>query len=107
MIGKGRTAHGRPEGKPDTRAYREMGRGTPSPSMPGGRRGKPGLEAGKPGGRRGQHEWRGRRCPDAYRIGERGERPRTWLYQVGGVITQIAVDGSSPTATYQCGMLDE
>ncbi len=33
--------------------------------------------------------------------------PRTWLYQVGGVITQIAVDGSSPTATYQCGMLDE
>ncbi|GAA1135150.1 hypothetical protein GCM10009577_68980 [Streptomyces javensis] len=33
--------------------------------------------------------------------------PTAWLYQVGGVITQIAVDGSSPTATYQCGMLDE
>ncbi len=67
----------------------------------------PGVRRGMPGGWRGQHEWRGRRCPDAYRIGGGVSGPAAWLYQVGGVITQIAVDGSSPTATYQCGMLDE
>ncbi|GAA5020941.1 hypothetical protein GCM10023335_51280 [Streptomyces siamensis] len=35
------------------------------------------------------------------------ERREACAYQLGGVMTQIEVAGSSPGLTYQCGVLEE